>query len=260
MGNSLPIFHSKKINKTYFFPALIRLNPAPNRLGSPVGSNQKPKKICVKILQINRIHIFSALVQSDGGRAIIGREWSWLTSQRQLLWAAWRGSSPFLATCAVNIKLWIAESSWGKFLPPWRICKVPFQEEIRRPLSDLCNSQEQKTTKFSTKKNIFWDFSINFSAIADQTFQTIAASLPFSRASRHGVSGWIKSSASLRPLRRLFPQNRDQSHPAGWRPCKLCSQNLGSGAAALFTSSQGLRLDLGRCWLPIHRYWIGNRQ
>ena len=40
------------------FSALIRLNPAPDRL----GSNHKPKKICVHIFQILQI---SALVQSD---------------------------------------------------------------------------------------------------------------------------------------------------------------------------------------------------
>ena len=61
MENSMPIFHSKKINKTDFFSALIRLDSAPDRL----GRNQKSKMICVKILQINRIRIFSALVQSN---------------------------------------------------------------------------------------------------------------------------------------------------------------------------------------------------
>ena len=114
---------------------------------------EKDVSALFQILQINRICIFSALVQSDpslrGGRAIIGREGSLLTPQRQLFWAAWEGSSPFLVTCDINIKLWIAESSWGKFLPLWRICRIPFPEEMRIHLSDLCISQEQKTTKFS---------------------------------------------------------------------------------------------------------------
>ena len=51
MENSMPIFYSEKINKTDFFSALIRQTPGSNRL----QSNQKPKKICVHILQILQI-------------------------------------------------------------------------------------------------------------------------------------------------------------------------------------------------------------
>ena len=131
------------------FSALIRLNPAPDRL----GRNQKSKVISVKILQINRICIFSALVQSDPAPERVESN----HRQRVIFVDA---TKAIVLSClerklAISCHLCYQHQTLNcwvqlrKFFTSLKDLQDPFQEEMLIHLSDMCSSQEQKTIKFS---------------------------------------------------------------------------------------------------------------